>query len=171
MPINRYRQVSAIFLESESARISRFLGWPHFIMWNLIPAENSTNLWWRPFFCIPSAFGHNFHLSRLLLRKRYMAKGDITKSRSGCPCKIPLRVPLFLATPQACCFDSLRIKRHYDVYYRHRAYVIDFGHLMLILSTATSWVTAPSFLRRKKKCLIVKPLVCCNRGTNIQKIN
>ena len=31
------------------------LGWHHFLMWNHNPAKNSTNLWWRPFFCSPSA--------------------------------------------------------------------------------------------------------------------
>ena len=114
------------------------------------------------------AFGLNFHLSRSRLRKRHMAKGDTTKPRSGCPCKIPHRVPPFLATPLACCFELLRIKRQYDIYYCHRAVVIHFNHLVQIPSTVTSWMSAPIFLRRKENYLIVKPLVRYCIGTNMQ---
>ena len=74
-----------------------------------------------------------------------MAKGDTTKPRSECPCKIPHRVPPFLATPLACCFESLRIKRQYDLYYCHRALVI----LMYKLRTVTNWMSAPIFLKRR----------------------
>ena len=54
-------------------------------------------------------------------------------------------VSSFLATPLACCFESLKIKRDYDVYCRHRADVIHFNHLMLILSTVNSRMRAPIF--------------------------
>ena len=74
-----------------------------------------------------------------------MAKGDTTKPRSGCHCEIPIRVPSFLATPLACCFESLKIKRHYDEYYRHRADVISLNLLMLILTTVNSWMSVPIF--------------------------
>ena len=56
-----------------------------------------------------------------------MEKGDTTKPRFECH-------HIFIATPLACCFESLRIKRHYDAYYCHRVDVIHFNHLMLILS-------------------------------------
>ena len=74
-----------------------------------------------------------------------MANGDTTKPRSGCHRKISPRVPPFLPTPLACCFESQRIKRNYDVYYRHQADTIRFNPLMLTLSTVTSWMSVTIF--------------------------
>ena len=98
----------------------------------------------------PSAIRHNFHRSLSLLRKRHMAKGDTAKPRSGCQREIPSREPQFLATSLACCFESLRIKRNYDVYYRYRADVIHYNLLMIIPTTVTSWMSARSFWRENK---------------------
>ena len=76
-----------------------------------------------------------------------MSKGDITKPLSGCHREIPIRVSSFLATPLACRFESLKIKRHYDVYYRHRADIIHFNHLMLILSTVNRGAESRTWAR------------------------
>ena len=83
-----------------------------------------------------------------------MAKGDTTKPHFGCHRKIPIWVPLFLATPLACCFESLKIMRLCDVYYHHRADVVHLNHSMLILSTVNSWMSDPIFLRENNIFLL-----------------